>query len=159
MRDICISTETFARIWSLRQEGEETENEILQRLLVEVGEKSPMYSNGAGSEKFGQTAGAAMKSGSVENAISFEVDAHSSWWEVVHFALHRLGGEASLHHIYREVEFVCKNVGKKLPRRLDATVRGTLEDNCAQSHRYKAVRDVFGMPFGKGKGIWNLKRS
>jgi hypothetical protein len=34
MRKIDISTEVFAKIWSLRIEGEETENEILQRILV-----------------------------------------------------------------------------------------------------------------------------
>jgi hypothetical protein len=33
MRSITISTEVFARIWSLRQQGEETEDAILRRVL------------------------------------------------------------------------------------------------------------------------------
>ncbi len=34
MREIRISTDVFAAIWANRQENEETEDEILQRLLV-----------------------------------------------------------------------------------------------------------------------------
>ena len=34
MKKIEIDTEVFASIWSHRQEGEETENDILRRLLV-----------------------------------------------------------------------------------------------------------------------------
>lgn len=33
MREITISTEVFARIWSLREEGEESEEDILRRIL------------------------------------------------------------------------------------------------------------------------------
>ncbi len=33
MRSINISTEVFAKIWSLHQEGEETEDEVLHRIL------------------------------------------------------------------------------------------------------------------------------
>jgi len=34
MKQIDVSTEVFARIWSLRKEGEETEDEILRRVLL-----------------------------------------------------------------------------------------------------------------------------
>ncbi len=35
MREITISAEVFSRIWALRAEGEDTENDILARLLAE----------------------------------------------------------------------------------------------------------------------------
>jgi hypothetical protein len=38
MKEISVSTSVFSLIWSLRQEGEETENDILERILL--GEKS-----------------------------------------------------------------------------------------------------------------------
>ena len=33
MRSINVSTEVFAKLWSLRQEGEETEDDVLRRVL------------------------------------------------------------------------------------------------------------------------------
>ena len=157
MREICISTEVFAQIWSRRKDGEESEDEILRRLLADIGEKSPNSLDEISDHYLDQKEITSMQSVSVRKSSRFDVDAHSAWWEVVYSALKKLGGEASLHYIYKEVELLCKSVGKKLPRDIGATVRGTLEDNCAQSDRYKAIRDVFGMPYGKGKGIWNLK--
>lgn len=54
MRTISVSTDVFARIWGLREDGEETENEILSRVLsdgapklvvepAEVGFHDPRY--------------------------------------------------------------------------------------------------------------------
>jgi hypothetical protein len=41
MRSITVSTDVFARIWSLRMPGEETEDAILRRVLAREGEPLP----------------------------------------------------------------------------------------------------------------------
>jgi hypothetical protein len=87
-----------------------------------------------------------------------DLSSHSSWWEVVYTAIENLGGEDQLDYIYKEVERICRNLNKRMPKELEATVRGTLEDNCAESHRYKNVRDVFAMTKGRGQGTWGIKR-
>ena len=168
MRQISVSTDVFARIWSIRRPNEETESDVLARVLRSYSESAD------GGERVVQNialntspqemvpiitqpeGGVAMISPS--KAYGHLVS-HAAWWEVVFAALQKLGGEAQLHYLYREVEGLCKSIGKRLPRKLDATVRGTLEDNCAESGRYKHVRDVFCMPQGKGRGVWGVKKS
>lgn len=53
MRDIQISTDVFARIWSLRNEGEDTENTILTRVLWEIGRAQGLKQNLTSSEGSG----------------------------------------------------------------------------------------------------------
>ncbi len=64
MRDIKVSTGVFARIWSLRAEGEDTENAILQRVLWESSSSGPStslllssskHSGGLHDQRFGVT--------------------------------------------------------------------------------------------------------
>lgn len=157
MREIKVTTDVFALIWQLRQSGENTENDILNRILQRAanepcGDKSP---NGLSQPEF------ELRERHLEIEMEFASGLHtqSAWWQVVEAALRRLGGKAELHYIYREVKIVCVKTGKRVPRSLDATVRGTLEDNCYESHRYKGVRDVFAMAEGKGRGVWALKQA
>lgn len=80
-----------------------------------------------------------------------------TWRDDVQSALSRLGGRASLAHIYQEVEKARGAARRSLPRTLEATVRKTLEEHSSDSHNYRGGPDLFFMPEGKGAGIWALR--
>jgi hypothetical protein len=149
MRQIAVDTETFSLIWGARQPGEENENEIIFRVFSrKPSEETPMNTvhespvfKPALQERRGPEA-------SLRNAY---------WWQIVSHALERLGKPSSLSAIYKEVISTCKNCDRRMPTEIEATVRGTLEDNSSDSERYKKVRDVFYMPEGPGAGVWGLR--
>jgi hypothetical protein len=66
------------------------------------------------------------------------------------------GGGARLEKIYEAVKKIRQAAGRSVPPSLKATVRRTLEDNCANSDNFRGV-DVFIMPNGKGAGVWGLR--
>lgn len=144
MRQIPISTDVFSLIWSNRLPGEESENDILLRLLSkEIPKESEIIKKQPLEEL---------------NMSSVPVNLrHGYWWEVIEFVLEKIGRPASLTEIYRGVISVSKTLDKPMPREIEATVRGTLEDNSADSDRYKKVRDIFCMPEGKHSGVWALR--
>ncbi len=141
MRQISVSTEVFSLIWAARKPGEESENDILLRILSKKETEKPKEPkmNATGLSDL-----AAMR------------DAY--WWQVVQCAMERLGRPSSLSEIYGAVKAVCETSGKRMPQELEATVRGTLEDNSSDSDRFKGVRDIFCMPDGKHTGVWALRR-
>jgi hypothetical protein len=140
MRQIEVSTDVFGLIWAARQPGEESENEILLRILS----KNPAAIDPAKESK-------KMSQGSVSLG-------HAYWWQVVEYVMEQIGRPAPLAEIYRAVADVCRENNRRMPRELEATVRGTLEDNSSDSDRYKKVRDIFCMPDGKHIGVWALRR-
>jgi hypothetical protein len=146
MREIFVSTEVFSLIWSKRLPGEESENDILLRLL---------------SNETLENLGIEVVKQPVEELVMSTIPAslrHAYWWEVLEFVLEKLGRPAGLNEIYRGVASVCNALGKPMPDAIEATIRGTLEDNSSDSDRFKHVRDIFCMPEGKHSGIWALRR-
>lgn len=143
-REILISTEVFSLIWRNRLPGEESESEILLRLLSKPSEQEQI---GVGNQA----------AGSADMDIVPASLRHAYWWEVVKFVLEKFGRPASLTEIYREVNNVCKGLNRPMPKEIEATIRGTLEDNSADSDRYKNVRNIFRMPHGKHSGVWALR--
>ena len=140
MRQIEVSTDVFGLIWAARQSGEESENEILLRILSKIStEIKPVKE----PKKMSQ--------GSVSLG-------HAYWWQVVEYVMEQIGKPAPLAEIYRSVADVCRENNRRMPQELEATVRGTLEDNSSDSDRYKKVRDIFCMPEGKHTGVWALRR-
>jgi hypothetical protein len=83
---------------------------------------------------------------------------HAYWWQVVEYVMQTIGRPATLAEIYRGVAEVCRDHQRRMPQELEATVRGTLEDNSSDSDRYKRVRDIFCMPDGKHSGVWALRK-
>lgn len=67
------------------------------------------------------------------------------------------GRGVSLQKIYDAVRKIRRDAGRSVPESLEATVRRTLEDNCADSENFRGV-DVFYMPKGKGAGVWSLRK-
>jgi hypothetical protein len=93
-----------------------------------------------------------------ENGNSAKQSAiEGTWRDDVRSALQQLGGKADLDTIYRQVKKVRETSNRTVPSSLDAIVRRTLEQNCADTESYLGLYDLFQMPNGKGAGIWALR--
>lgn len=79
------------------------------------------------------------------------------WCDDVKTALEEMGGQASLHRIYKRVAEIRKAAGRSVPDSLEATIRRTLEDFSSDSDNYRGA-DWFCMPEGKGSGVWALRK-
>ena len=80
----------------------------------------------------------------------------ATWADDIETALSNLGGEASLHEIYREVELV--RGPERLTPSWQATVRGTLERHSPDSQVFGG-RELFRSSGGIGRGRWALRRA
>jgi hypothetical protein len=150
MRQISVSTEVYSLIWGARLPGEESEDEILLRLLSSPKPSLPKASNFQPNPQESKMSGVNL---SMPTSLH-----HAYWWQVVEFVLEQLGRPSSLSEIYRGVVAVCEACDRRMPQEIEATVRGTLEDNSSDSDRFKHVRDIFCMPEGKHTGVWALRR-
>ena len=158
MRQISISTDVFSLIWSNRLPKEESEDQILLRILSKV--RSPHISLKTPSAVPPLTIGSIdLESRTIQKNEDLQKIKSGKWWQVIKLALEQLGGQATLSEIYKKVKILCEDAGRHIPKAFEETIRGTLEDNCGESGRYKRVRDEFCMPMGRGKGIWSLNRS
>ncbi len=146
MRTIEVSTEVFARIWALRADREETEDEILKRVLTSTSEPRRPFKQKEHNEA----------------AMSFYDRGPRTWsqptWatDLAEVLLAR-GGRARLKQIYNDVEELRRTAGRSIPKTIEATVRRTLENHSSDSHNYTGGADLFCMPDGKGEGIWALR--
>lgn len=133
MRNIQVSTEVFARIWGHRIAGEESENDILTRLL------SPRPSEARPKDQS-------------SSAIPVSI----RWRDDVRQALSELGGTAPLAAIYRKVREIRLAAGRGLPVNTDAIVRRELEQNCPISESFTKKRRWFMPAHSMGAGVWSL---
>ncbi|MBV1917557.1 MAG: hypothetical protein KUG65_05795 [Sphingomonadaceae bacterium] len=147
MRTIEISTEVFAELWALRGPGEESENEILERVL-EVNAHRKIQE---GQE---QEAMVAKKGYMYRGPRTWS---QPTWATDLAESLEELGGTAKLQEIYDVVRRIRKAAGRSLPPSLKATVRRTLENHSSDSENYTGGADLFAMPDGKGAGVWSLR--
>ena len=133
MRTIEISTKVFAEIWARRIDGEETENDVLERLLhtpAAVSTPRPAVQNKE-VEMFGKI----------------------RWVDDIIAALRDLGGEATLADIYDAVRIRRKTDGRSVTREYKATIRRTLEDHSSDSANHRSD-DLFALV---DRGIWALR--
>jgi hypothetical protein len=143
MRTIEIDTDVFARIWAHRAEGEETENEILRRLLASAKRAAATQS----TEPTGPAQGG-------EVAV---VRGKLRWRDDVRSGLEELGGTAALADIYAKVRSIRRRAGRSLPPTTDDIIRRELENNSSDSHAFTGKRDWFTPAEGKGAGIWSIR--
>ena len=136
-----MDTEVFARIWSHRREGEETENQILHRLLGGSRSTAP--------EKAPNT--------TPEMTLQVDPTPRARWRDDVRTALEELGGTAPLADIYAMVRGIRRRAGRSLPPTTDDIIRRELENNSSDSHAYTGKRDWFTLARGKGAGVWSLR--
>lgn len=172
MRDISISIDVFAAIWALREPGEQSENDILQRVVAEYSslkgldevvskpesERKDISEESTQPEEIFRVPKEVKgsKRTPVEKLLIGDSDMGKiRWVDDVRAALRKLGGSASLHSIYREVESRRREGNRSVPRTLDATVRRTLEDHSSDSKNFRGV-DLFT---NVGRGEWALRDS
>lgn len=139
MRSIEISTEVFAKIWSQRIAGEESENVILTRLL---GLKAAVHSEKNLNEK------SSLKSKFITAAL---------WRQDVREGLRQLGGAGHLKEIYEVVRAIRREHGRSVPANLEAIIRRELEYNSSDASTYQGKRDWFRSVNGIGSGNWALR--
>lgn len=170
MRSIDVETSVFALIWALRTDGEESENEILSRVLPDYmsikdsGAKRLAAESGdanSRAESFQQQIGfsESLEVKSSEKTLGQTIEKETPmgkirWVDDVFEAIRRLGDSATLHSIYKEVEMIRQNAGRSVPRSLDATIRRTLEDHSSDSANYRGT-DLFA---NVGRGEWAIRR-
>ena len=145
MRQIEVTTDVYARIWALRQPGEENENAILERILLSA---SPVASPVVPTSETREQEVKQMHLASGSKA---------TWAHDLVSVLKALGGKARLDQIYDHVEKLRRANGRSVPRTLEATVRRTLENHSSHSDNYLGGVDLFCMPEGKGAGVWALR--
>jgi len=142
MRDIKVSTETFSLIWSARLSGEESEDEILRRILA------------------GETSQTLRLSDQPPNKRHAEKSTRRSdvlWRDDILEAFGRLGGEADLPELYKVVKEIRKKGQRSLPISTEAVIRRELENNSSDSESFTAQRDLFRSVNGIGGGRWALR--
>ena len=100
MRKIDVSTEVFAKIWAQRIAGEESEDEILKRLL---GVKASDNSQAAKTSKGNSIINSAL------------------WRQDVRQGLENLGGSGHLKDIYQAVRDIRRKHGRSIPPNFEAS--------------------------------------
>lgn len=133
MRMIEVGTDVFAKIWSHRLPGEETEDAILRRLLGTANSAEPTSKGEA----------AAMS--------------RTLWRDDVRSALQNLGGTAHLLAIYEKVREIRRAAGRRLPPSSEAIIRRELEYNSSDSESFTGHHDWFRSAEGIGAGVWALR--
>jgi hypothetical protein len=142
MRTVELDTDVFAKIWAHRLEGEETENEILRRLL------------GPARQERGR---GGVERPRAEPLRASPIRGRAKWRDDVMQALTELGGTAPLGDIYMRVRSIRRAAGRSLPPSTEAVIRRELENNSSDSDSFTRERDWFAMPHGKGAGIWSIR--
>lgn len=165
MRSIAIDTDVFALIWSLRKAGEETENEILRRVLSDISNHSEPENDASlpGSSEsepkrpesmFSENKEVKNSNATPYNPRNKEVPMGKiRWVDDVTEALRGMGGKGFLSSIYTAVERRRRGGGRSVPPSLEATVRRTLEDFSSDSANFRG-EDLFQ---NTGRGEWAIR--
>ena len=151
MRTIQVTNEVYGKIWSLSEEGEKDESEILKRVLSHWARGEEPDSEPDHVET------RTIKVSSHERTITIPRQGKITWIDDVALALDWIGGKGHLSEIYRAVRKLRKKGGRSLPPSIEAVIRKTLEENSSHSSAYKGRYDLFSLPEGKGRGIWALR--
>lgn len=175
MRSIDIETDLFALIWANRLPGEDSENGILARILKEYIKLRDSPAESSSSESFHHLL--AQDSPHTKNTPRVQKEVDSSkltrgdsiehrgsaigkirWVDDVQEALRDLGGSASLHEIYKEVECRRRNGNRSVPKTLDAVVRRTLEEHSTDSKNFERNLSSPDLFANVGRGEWALRK-
>jgi hypothetical protein len=145
MRQIEVSVDVFARIWSARLPQETSEDQILGRLLKLPRTDAPETTNTASADAGGTSERATNRPKS------------KRWTDVLTWALEQFGGKATLAQIYKKSREGRAAIGVLITPHHDDSARECLESHCPESRKYRGKAALFYMPAGKGAGIWALR--
>ncbi len=146
MREIKVDMDVFAAIWKRRVAGENSENEILRRLLLSEpsdGQQVVLTKEEVKNSKMPE-----------ENAMRYKTIGKVRWVDDIRAALMELGGQASLHEIYKKVKDIRVRSGRSWTAAAEATIRRTIEDHSSDSENFRGD-DIFKKV---GRGEWALRR-
>ncbi|MDQ0997760.1 putative CopG family antitoxin [Phyllobacterium ifriqiyense] len=130
MREIAITTDVFAAIWAARLKGENSESEILERILGVVGP----------NKKLGEASNPRIR-----------------WVDDIITALNELGGSGYYSDIYKKVREIRLANARSAPRSFAEVVRKEIEIHSSESEAFQHREDLFTAPKGLGAGFWALK--
>ena len=155
MRKIEVDTEVFALIWANRRPPEDSENDILLRILRKIdSDLAPNTEPEAIQKTKTHLQKEVFTSFDAQHTFGKETPMGKiRWVDDVRSALETLGGHATLSRIYQEVEKRRKQGGRSLPPTLEATIRRTLEDHSSDSKNFRGV-DLFRLV---ARGEWALR--
>lgn len=137
MRTIDIETDVFAAIWAARKRGEDTENEILSRILG---------ANLSASE------GKVVKRPNIGQA-------KIRWVDDIVTALESVGGAGFYSEIYQIVRDIRSSNQRSIPISFEEVVRKEIEIHSSDSDAFQGREDLFCAPKGKGAGYWELRKT
>jgi hypothetical protein len=148
-KQIEISVDVFAAIWSARLPHESSEDHILARLLrlkfAAPKEMQPTPVESTGCKTIVKSRGIDSKPLS------------KKWTDVLVWTLEQLGRKATLDEIYKKSREGRSALGILITPEHDASARECLESHCGESSKFRHKADLFRMPEGKGAGIWALR--
>ena len=78
----------------------------------------------------------------------------ATWLDDVKQALSNLGGEASLHEIYKETLSIR---AVPVTENAEAIIRRTLQEHCPETGTYHGGESAFRSVEGLGEGRWALR--
>ncbi|HOY79617.1 MAG TPA: hypothetical protein PLN33_17505 [Hyphomonadaceae bacterium] len=133
MRTIEISTTVFSAIWARHIQGEESEDQILARLL---GVSGPRVAT---------------------SKIAMKGRKKMRWIDDVEEAFRRLGGRAHYDELYASVRAIRAEAGRSLPPSTEAIIRREVENHSSDSDAYLGKRNLFVAPEGLGAGVWAIR--
>jgi hypothetical protein len=140
-RQISVSVDTFAQIWAARLPGENSEDQILARVL----HQDHSIQKSAVPEAIADAAQQGLK----------DLPPNKKWTDLLIWTLRRHGGCASLSEIYQTSRRGRLALGFRVTRHHDDSARECLESHCRDSKKFKGT-ELFWMPEGKGAGVWAL---
>jgi len=153
MRTIEVDIDVFAAIWKQRLPNENSENQILRRVLG-VGKPAEHAKEALRDGELSAKPKKEDNSSMLTSCAKREFETGKiRWVDDVYHALKALGGHATLHEIYKVVEQKRKSAGRSVPKTLEATVRRTIEDHSSDSAIFKGV-DLFKKI---GRGEWAIR--
>lgn len=175
MRSIDIDTDVFALIWANRISGEDTESDILLRILNEyrllkrslakTSYRESSHHLSVHGPPLTRKTPKVQKEVNRSNSTPGDSNEHAEsaigkirWVDDVRDALRNLGGSASLHEIYKEVEHRRRNGNRSVPKTLDAIVRRTLEEHSTDSLNFERNLSSPDLFANISRGEWALRK-
>lgn len=145
IRAVEVHVDTFAELWKQRRPEENSEDQIIRRLLdMKAKDSAPDVA------------------AEVENLENLSVDRSDlppskQWKLLLVWTLQKLGGQAALADIYRVSREGRRALGYRVTPNHDASARECLESHCEESDKYRQRDNLFRMAEGKGAGVWALR--
>jgi hypothetical protein len=126
VRNIEVSTDTFAHLWSVRLASEHAEDEIIRRLL-KLGAYAASHESADATLSSAKLAAEEMGTRTLPKSVK--------WTDLLVWTLEQLGGEATLGEIYRVSREGRRSLGHKITTHHDASARECLESHCSDSRQ------------------------